>query len=400
MLPTFRYSELEALARELGLILLGVAKPEQLLADAERLTTWQAAGHAGEMKYMQRDAELLSSPKRLLPSVRSIPVFAAFYDSTPIKDFPSGYGRVARYAWGRDYHQVIRERLAQLCARVQQKVGVAFESRFFTDSVPLLERALARSSGAGFIGKNSMLILPKQGSFFFIAEVLWNIEVAFDDTVFQISAEQKSSCGSCTRCLEICPTGALVSDKILDAKRCTSYLTIEKRGWLTDQERSWVGDWLFGCDLCQECCPFNHTPIKIGQRASISDLQSSLQKHGVLDLRAVLALRTNKEYQTHFEDSALMRTKREGLLRNAAVVAANTEAVELISTLLECCTVDSSDVVRGHALWSAAKLANLVGSEQQGKVHCAAERIINSTESSNLELLNEAKRILDGTLWL
>jgi epoxyqueuosine reductase len=171
------------------------------------------------------------------------------------------------------------------------------------------------------------------------------------------------SCGSCSQCICECPTGALVGERVLNASRCISYLTIEKRGALTSEERGWLGDWLFGCDICQDVCPFNVVPLKKRLPADIEDLGRA---HGVgesLSLVEVLSLRDSRAFEKRFAGTALMRAKREGLLRNAAVVAANTRAVSVASCLVEVSRSDTSPIVRQHALWAAVQLASFEGQE-------------------------------------
>jgi epoxyqueuosine reductase len=197
-----------------------------------------------------------------------------------------------------------------------------------------------------------MAIVPGRGSFFLLGEILWELEI-----VDQESKESAvSHCGRCSNCLTLCPTQAFVSERVLDARRCISYLTIEKRGAFTHTERSWLGEWVFGCDVCQEVCPFNYVSLKKGQRASIEEFNAEQGVGPVLDLRQVLTIRSHDEFVGYFGGTALMRAKREGLLRNAAVVAANTGAVELIEPLRLAVRDDQSPIVRQHAVWALTNL--------------------------------------------
>ena len=337
-----------ALAQGVGLDIVAVTDGAQLHRDMEHLRSWQGAGYGGDMEYMLREPELLASPERLLEDVRSVVTVALAYDRAPRPPLAPGFGRVARYAWGRDYHKVLRKRLEQLVYAVEKHLGVSLSVRAFTDSVPLLERALATRSGLTFIGKNTMAIVPGRGSFFLLGEILWELEIL--DRVPDVASA--SHCGRCSNCLSRCPTQAFVSERVLDARRCISYLTIEKRGALTHTERAWLGEWVFGCDVCQEVCPFNFVSLKKGLRAAIEEFNA---EHGVgpaLDLRRVLEIRTHEEFVTRFSGTALMRAKREGLLRNATVVAANTHAVGLLTSLEDAVKQDSSPIVRQHAVWA------------------------------------------------
>lgn len=365
------FDTLTSCARSVGLNLVAVLERPDLGLQRARLQSWQEAGYAGEMSYMMRDAELLTTPANLLEGLRSIIVVGVHYDRGQRDELQAGFGRIARYAWGRDYHKVLRARLTSLVRAVEQVLTCAVSHRLFSDSVPLLERALAQSGGLGFVGKNTMVITPRLGSFMFLGEVLWELEVVGIPERQEASASGqgespprhgKSRCGSCSRCLEECPTGAFVSEYVLDARRCISYLTIEKRGALSLQERRWIGEWIFGCDVCQEVCPFNAISIKTSKRAECSELNSSAGVGQGLSLAEVLGLRSDKAFVARFGGTPLMRAKREGLLRNAAVVAANTGADCVVESLEIASREDPSPVVRQHALWSHWELGVKLGS--------------------------------------
>ena len=265
-------------------------------------------------------------------------------------------------------------------------MGHPIEYRVFADSVPLLERALARRSGLGFIGKNTMAIIPKQGSFFFLGELLWNLEVERPEK----SPRSQASCGSCTNCLVGCPTGAFVEDRVLDAGRCISYLTIEKRSALTYQERAWIGEWLFGCDICQEVCPFNIVPLKKGLGPHVPELGRDAGVGATISLERVLRMRTDDEYRAVFQGTAVMRAKREGLARNAAVVAANTHAENLFPLLGEVARHDPSPLVRQHAVWASAVMASRLGEGAVGVV----KGLLDGAARDDAEAVREEVRIL------
>jgi epoxyqueuosine reductase len=351
-MQSLAFADLQGLARGVGLDVVGVTDAAQLQHDLEHLRDWQEAGYAGEMDYMLRDPELLASPERLMEGVASVVTVALAYDRAPRPALAPGFGRVARYAWGRDYHKVLRKRLELLIRGVEEHLGRSLSFRVFSDSVPLLERALAKRSEISFIGKNTMAIVPGRGSFFLLGEVLWELDIVDREP----ATPSASHCGTCNNCLSSCPTGAFVSERVLDARRCISYLTIEKRGVLTQVERGWIGEWVFGCDICQEVCPFNFVPLKRGLRASIQEFNAEHGMGPALDLRRVLLIRSHDEFVQHFGGTALMRAKREGLLRNAAVVAANTCAVELIEPLRVAVREDESPIVRQHAVWALTSL--------------------------------------------
>jgi len=372
---------LRSIGLEEGLSVVASASPEDLVSDQPHLSAWQDAGLAGEMGYMNRPPDRLSSPRSLMPGVRSVVVIAVSYDQTPRGPLEVGHGRIARYAWGRDYHKVMRRRLEGLVGRVERHLGRSIEHRLFSDSVPLLERALAKRAGIAFIGKNTMAIIPRRGSFFFLGEVLWDVEIE-NGTEERLAP---SHCGSCSRCLTECPTEAFVKERVLDASRCISYLTIEKRGSLSYGERSWLGEWLFGCDVCQEVCPFNAISLK---RRGVADLRELSAGAGVgpsLPLGQVLRLRSDTEFTGAFQGTAIMRAKRSGLLRNAAVVAANTHAVELFPLLCEIAQNDPSTLVRQHALWATAVIAGKEGGRAIGKV----QELLLTGERSDSDIIRE-----------
>lgn len=323
------------------------------------------------MEFMRRDAELFTTPTTFFPRLKSVVSFGAFYDRGERPELRSGFGRVARYAWGRDYHSVFKKRIVALCKAVAADLGKEVNYRVFTDAVPLLERALARSAGLGFIGKNTMLIVPRAGSFLFLGEVLWDLDIT---DLPNIGVEQRrGDCKSCTQCIDLCPTGAFVEERVLDASKCISYLTIEKRGALTHTERRWLGEWVFGCDVCQEVCPFNAISIKRRGVPDLPEFSSSEGTGGVVSLRSILSIRNDDEFLSRFAGAPIMRTKREGLLRNAAVVAANTKCVDILDDLAAVVSCDSSAIVRGHALWGYWELAKLIGSAAERRSRGIAE---------------------------
>lgn len=378
-------NQLRTLAAEAGLSVVSVTSAEDLEGAREHLESWQGAGLAAEMEYMKRPSDLLISPRRLLPSARSIVTIAVFYERVPRLPLEKGHGRIARYAWGRDYHKVLRRRLKRLLEVTERHLGHSVESRVFADSVPLLERALANRSGLGFIGKNTMAILPKEGSFFFLGELLWDVEVESP-----IIGASSAHCGSCTRCLSHCPTGAFVKERVLDAGRCISYLTIEKRSALTYQEREWLGEWLFGCDVCQEVCPFNVVPLRKRSGGHAPELSREQGVGPSLSLERILTLKGDEEFAALFQGTALMRAKRVGLARNAAIVAANTQADHLFPVLVDRAQGDPAPLVRRHALWASAVIASRTGGVDVARVRNLLD---NATKEEDLGVREECDLI-------
>lgn len=381
---TIDRASVDAAATRCGLDLVGVAEVSFDSRDTERLEAWQRAGFAGSMSFMERPASLLADPCRLLPSARSVIVCAAHYDRTPLPDRPEGYGRVARYAWGRDYHRVLKKRVQRLANELERLVGRPYGARVFTDATPLLERTFAVRAGIGFQGKNTMVIRPRAGSFFLLAELLSELKVVAPSTLSVI----EGGCGSCSRCLDRCPTGAFAAPMVLDARRCISYLTIEKVGVLEPHERRMLGEWLVGCDLCQEVCPFNHMPLSEGIGATIPELGAGAGCGPLLSLSALLAIRWDSSFMGRFKGTPLMRPGREYLLRNAACVAANTGATSVLASLRSAAQEDASAVVRLHALWALAVLE-----QREGQRSDLIERALRDPDH---EVQDEARRLLNG----
>jgi len=329
------------------------------LLGAERLQSWQAAGNAANLSYMQRTADIFVDPRNLLPDAQCMAIFAIPYSATPRAELQPNHGRIARYALGKDYHRVLKRRLEKVMLRLREFLGTDFNYRICSDSVPLLERAFAQSAELGFIGKNSMLIIPGKGSFFFLAEVLLALEVTNRDAqrivgalpIVKDQAPREGHCGECTACLDSCPTAAFTAPRQLNAGRCISYLTIEKRGMLSPWERIALGEWLFGCDICQEVCPFNHTAMKLNSPPGDPEFQS-LYNHESLSLPEVLAIRDDNQFLTRFAGTAIMRAKREGLVRNALCVVHNCRYELCLPTVEELICSDPSPVIRATATWT------------------------------------------------
>ncbi len=235
-----------------------------------------------------------------------------------------------------------------------------FVSRTFSDAVPILERSLARKAGLGFVGRNAMLLRPGWGSFFFIAEFISDLEIATlpsddDPSVDFASDRPGSGCGTCARCLAGCPTEAIVAPGIIDSRRCISFLTIEKRTAFDEWECRAIGDWLFGCDVCQEVCPFNQGVSRLEPPPEFCP-ENGAGEH--LQLESILALRTDRQYEDRFASSAIMRVGRSGLLRNCCAVAANQRAFWLVDSLREAVQNDGSPLVRASAKRALQRLAS------------------------------------------
>lgn len=366
---------LEERATAAGFDLVGVTRAEPLEEGGERLREWQEAGMAADMGYMQRPVELLSDPKKLQKSAKSVVSLGVSYYPGDHPENTEGGGRVARYAWGRDYHEVIKERLFRLREELEEKLGVRIKARGFTDAVPLLERSAAQHAGLGFFGRNSCLINGEIGSYFFIADLIVDLELEPDPP-------GTGTCGRCTRCMDRCPTGAIKAPGVVDARLCISYLTIENRGEIPRELRPSVGDWAFGCDVCQEVCPYNK---RKATRSRWPEFSEEAGAGPYLRIEEVLEMRSDEEFERRFAGTPLTRPGRAGLLRNCCVAAGNLRSRRAVPALIGALREDSSPLVRSHAAWA---LGEIGGSERA--LREAAE------EESDHTCLAEIKLALAG----
>jgi len=328
-------------ARALGFELAGIA-PATPADGFDRLREWLARGFAGDMKYMQRHVEARRHPASILPEVRSVLMVAMNYKPQAEATHLPASGRVARYAWGADYHDVLRGRLKQLLAWVQQEVPEC-RGRGVVDTAPLLERDFARRAGLGWFGKNTMLLNKRLGSYFFIGALLLDLELKPDPV------HEASHCGSCTACLDACPTEAFVEAGVLDSRRCLSYLTIETRGAIPAEMRGHMSDWLFGCDVCQEVCPWN--------RKAPPGVEPAFQPRPdleAIDLEELLGL-SEEQFRRRFRGSALMRAQRRGLMCNAALILGNRGDRQMLPALRRA-LADPDMEIREAAQWAIEKI--------------------------------------------
>ncbi len=308
--------ERAALAAGFEAVGVAAAKP---IERAEYVTQWLACGFAGEMEYLKRYHDLRMNPASLLPGAESIIVVAQSYRPGPAdedrnqRDDDRPRGRVARYAWGRDYHRVLRKKLSGLVYALHQAIAEPFDSRICVDTAPIIEREIAAAAGIGWIGKNTMLLHPRLGSYIFLGEIITTLELV-------PSRPMSDHCGTCTRCLQACPTRALHTPYGMDATRCISYLTIEHRGEVATELATLMDDWVFGCDLCQEVCPFNQKASPGGESAYRLDPDQTWLPRPPLD---DLLNWTEDEYRKHLAGKAIRRAKPAMLKRNATIALAN-----------------------------------------------------------------------------
>ena len=315
MLPSTALRQLiETEAHRLGFQLFGVTTPDPP-PHFDVFSAWLEAGRHGEMAYLssERSRQRRADPRQIMPECRSILVLGTPY-YPPVDPPQDGVlrGRVASYAWGDDYHEALVERLQALAAFIQAQAGQPVACRWYTDTGPLLERDLAQRAGLGWIGKNTCLIHPQHGSYFLLAELLLSLELPSDAP---FTADR---CGSCTRCLDACPTACILPDRTLDARRCISYLTIELKGEIPPELRPLTGNWVFGCDVCQQVCPWNQ------RFAAASGDPAFAPRPDVPapDLQAELSL-TPEAFSRKFKGSPLKRAKQRGYLRNVAAALEN-----------------------------------------------------------------------------
>ncbi len=333
-------AHLKTRAQELGFFLCGIAPATEADGFA-RFQEWLGRGFAGEMDYLHRQGPARCHPASVLAGARSVVMLAMEYAGrTPsVKDGVAG--KVAAYAAGPDYHRFIWDRLNALAEwLVAEAPGSTAHG--VTDTAPLLERDFARRAGLGWVGKNTMLIHPERGSFFFLAALLTDLELPADEPF------AGSHCGTCTACLDACPTQAFPEPHVLDATRCISYLTIELRTPIPEELREPMGDWLFGCDVCQDVCPWNRKPFP-GPSAFPRDPRMEwLNPIELLEMDAA-------EFRARFKRTALWRTRRSGLMRNAAIVLGNSGDEQALPAL-ERAMNDGDEMIREAAAWAIGRI--------------------------------------------
>jgi epoxyqueuosine reductase len=379
-------------AIDLGFDLVGIAPPGPS-PDFARFEQWLAAGYDGEMAYLAQRALERADPRVLMPEARSVIVLAANYFThdlpSDLRDDPSR-GLLAAYALGQDYHDTLKPLLFQLDATIRSASGRSTMGRVFVDSGPVLERSWAQEAGLGFIGKNTCLIAPRLGSWLFLAVLLVPEEVAGGrwqaaNAKLQVTENPPLSllslssplyrsaspptCGACTRCLDVCPTKAFPAAHVLDARRCISYLTIELKGPIPHELRPQMGNWVFGCDLCQEVCPYNRRFARPARLAALQARPEMLAPK-LLDLLAL----DEAGFRQRFRGSPVLRTKRRGLLRNVCVALGNWSDPRAVPGLTEALH-DREPLVRGHAAWALEQIAT---PEARRALQAAAETETNS----------------------
>ena len=349
-------SQVVMLARELGFDLCCFARVDAP-GHALEFREWLDRGQGGEMNYLARNAEKRCDPRQVLPKAKTVIVLALNYfqgpnaetveaTALPSKPLSAGdtavtgaTGRIARYAWGEDYHQLIQKKLTALDAFLQEHGGT---QKCYVDSGPILERDHAAAAGVGWHGKSTMLLNRQLGTWFFLAEILTTLELAPDPP-------QKNYCGRCTRCIDACPTGAITAPHLVDARLCISYLTIELKGPIPVELRPLIGDRIYGCDDCLDACPWNRFAKVSHQTAFAMRPEVAAMK-----LRDYLSL-DEEEFHQLFHNSPIKRTKRRGLLRNVCVALGNVGTKDDLPALKKA-AADIEPLIAEHAQWAIGRI--------------------------------------------
>jgi epoxyqueuosine reductase len=336
--------EIRKFTRTLGFTLTGVARIEPT-PEGNFYSEWLDRGYAGEMQYLERQKAARLDPGSVLPGARSVIVCAINYNTEhPLTSDDPSRTWISRYAWGMDYHDTLRQKLRELAQWIESHA--AARTRTYVDTGPLTERVFAKYAGIGWFGKNTCIINQQAGSWLFLGCILTDLELAPD-------TPPPDRCGSCTRCLDACPTDAFVAPYVLDSRKCISYTTIELRGAIPEDARAGIGHHLFGCDICQDVCPWN-------RRAPVSDDPAFQPKPGLMwpEVETLLDY-SNEDWITAIRGTPLKRAKVRGLLRNLMVVAGNCGLTSLIPKLQRFLNHDDEHV-RSHAQWAVKKLEGSV----------------------------------------
>ena len=339
--------EIGTFARRLGFDAFGITPAGSIPHAEAEFQSWIEAGLHGSMKYLENYAERKKELERELPGAKNVLVFgASYYTAGETKTDSAGLtGRVARYAWGKDYHLVIREKLKAVEDFIHSK---APEAKCLTcvDTRPIFERSYAELAGLGFRGKHTNLLSREFGPWLFLSEIITDLDFAPDKSA------DHGSCGICTDCLGICPTRAIVEPGKIDARKCIAYLTIEHKGVIPREIRPLMGDWVFGCDACLNVCPFT----RFSKESTWKEFHPSSGAGERLGLLELFKIKTNGEYESRFSDTPLLRATRKMMLRNAAVVLGNiggTEAVPVLAKAL----LEEVPLVKIHAAWALGQLS-------------------------------------------
>ncbi len=369
--------KIKTYAKSLGFDLVGVSPAEVPSPDRKKFfLQWLEKGSAGEMNYLKKNAEKRIDPRLVLPRAQSIiSVGMNYFTDIPLRAtfLEKGKGWISRYAWGDDYHDHLKEKLLKLLAFIKSESRKPVEGKVYVDTGPVLEREVGGRAGLGWQGKNTNLISRKIGSWFFLGEILLDVELTYDEPI-------PDFCGTCNRCIEACPTGAITEPYVLDPRRCISYLTIELKDNIPVESRPLLGNHIFGCDICQDVCPWN-------RKAPATSETSFLPREGLVAPSLLSLLRLGEEeFRTFFKKNPIKRVKRKGFLRNVVVALGNSRDPDLAKPL-ELALKDPEPLIRSHAVWA---LGQLGGSKAQQVL----ERALSS--EVNPQVIEEIKRALEA----
>ncbi len=330
-------------AYTLGFDIVGITGPEPFVTDERAALKRIDDGHMNGYSWYTKDrVQKMNRPKLLLEGARSVISLATSYLTTDPDITTSKTGRVARYAWGDDYHKVLKTKLKEFCVKLETITGEKVNSRIFVDDGPMNDRAAARRSGVGWVGKNTNILTPTHGSWVFLAQVITDLNLKPDVSL-------KKTCGNCVSCIDDCPTGAIVAPYVIDNEKCISYLTIELRGVVPRKLRPLIGDWIFGCDICQDVCPVN-------RKASKGSQISFKQRPGFStpDLVEILNM-DQADFSKKYKDSAIKRTKLVGMKRNACIALGNNGDSASLPALSNALKTEES-LIRIHAAWALGRI--------------------------------------------
>ena len=355
-------------ALDLGFSMCGVVQARKFpeLANASE---WIDQGYAGDMQYLHDPRR--SDPLSVMNGIGSVIVCALPYNTEyprtlealdSVDDASGPRGWVSRYAWGDDYHEVLRGKLQRLLQRLKDEIAKPFDARIYVDTGPVNERVLAKHAGLGWIGKNTLLLNEKQGSYFFLGTILTSLQLP--ETIGPLSMPAPDRCGTCTRCIDACPTDALIAPYVMDARRCISYLTIELRGAIPEGLREAMGSHVFGCDICQDVCPWNRqSPI-----TTAGEFQPRIDEDGrnslfLPALDSLVAL-TGEQFRSFFRGSPIRRTKWRGLIRNVCIALGNASVVDetirnRIVAALTRLSINEDTVISESAQWALCRIQEL-----------------------------------------
>jgi len=331
-------------AKEIGFDLVAIS-PVGEFPENQFFKEWISRGFGGEMHYLENNADKRADIEKVLPGAKSVICCAIYYNTdNPYSTdcFDSDKGWVSRYSWGNDYHEIVGKKLLQLVEQLRILVPNGLRYKYYVDTGPVLEKVFSKYSGIGWIGKNTCLINQQAGSWLFVGEIISDIELDYDSPV-------PDRCGTCTRCIDACPTDAIVEPYVLDSRKCISYLTIELKGSIPVDLREGMGNNIYGCDICQDVCPWN-------KHAHVTDNSNFIPREGLLnpDLSTLSNL-DQDGFRKLFKNSPIKRTKRRGLLRNVMIAMGNSGNKDFIHIIKEALR-DEEPVVRAAAVWACWKI--------------------------------------------